>query len=139
MLLKKEKKKKCLYFVLKNKRLNGKTPSTRPRSLSRFSGCGQGLLRLREAEPTVTHPCAAWHCGELGSAREVVGGEVGAVVCFLVVSNSRALFPSPRRPAGRRNGGGGGSNSSGCSIGYSSFLSREPVPLPPPSHCLLCV
>lgn len=32
---------------------------------------------------------------ELGPAtEEVVGGEVGATVCVLVVSNSRALFPT---------------------------------------------
>lgn len=71
------------------------TPFSVARCLSRFVGCGRGLLGLCGAEPTVTRPCAAKHCGELGPAREVVGGEVGAAVCVLVVSNSRALFPAP--------------------------------------------
>ena len=31
-----------------------------------FSGCEHGLLGRQGAEPTVTHPCAARHCGKLG-------------------------------------------------------------------------
>lgn len=100
----------------------GVTTAIRPRCLSRFSGCRQGWLGLRGAEPTVTRPCSARHCGELGPASEVVGSEVGAAVCFLVVSNSRVLI-SPRHPFPDKRRGGGTAAAAAAAVASDTLLS----------------
>ena len=74
---------------------------------------------------------------EARAASEVVGGEVGAAVCFLVGSNSRVLF----LPRGERRGGETAATAAGAAVASDTVLClfRRMVPLPPPSHCLLCL
>ena len=96
------------------------TPFTRPRCLSRFSGCAWGLLGRHGAEPMMTRPCAARHCGELGPRVRWLERGGGGRLFSRGLELARSLR-SPRRPAGRRNGGDG---SSGCSFGH------RPVPSP---------
>lgn len=78
------------------------------RGASRTSlAAGQACGGLCGAEPMVTRLCVAKHCGDIGPASEVVGGDVGAAVCVLVVCNTRALsfLPSPTpHPCERRGG-----------------------------------
>lgn len=85
---------------------------------------------------------ACWACagrsdGDASVRREALWG-LGprGAVCFLVVSNSRAL-PSP----GERRGGETAAEAAAAAVAVGTLLSLsgEPVLLPLPSHCLLCV